>query len=178
MPHGSSLLSVVVVTMVGALGLSACGDRASGETRRAASTAGRTASSPCPSAEQVGQAAGFTLTFTQSLGGTPDTWMGCQYGLTGRYHGTFITVTGEPASRADSIYGEMKEKVKAINGDKAEADRLELGSGGWAFGGDSKGEAAAVVGSHVYHADFGYVGLASLGDQKDAMVRVLKLFAH
>jgi hypothetical protein len=27
-------------------------------------------------------------------------------------------------------------------------------------------------------AEFGYMGLGSLGDQKDAMVRVLKLFAR
>jgi hypothetical protein len=178
MRRGSSLRSVVGITMVGALGLSACGDHASGETKSAAATTPRTASSPCPSVEQVSKAAGFEVTFTQAIGTNPDSWMGCQYGLTGRYRGTFITVTGEPASRADSIYGEMKERVKAINGDQAEADRLDLGSGGWAFGGDSKGEAAAVVGSHVYHVDFGYVGLGSLGDQKDPMVRVLKLFAH
>lgn len=177
MRHGSLLFSAVVVVLVGTSGLTACGDRASGETH-AAAKAGRSASSACPTVEQVGAAAGFPVTFTQEIGGSADTWMGCQYQLTGRYHGTFIIVTAEPASGADSIYGEMKQRVKALNGENAEAERLALGSGGWAFGSDSKGEAAAVVGSHVYHAEFGYVGLGSLGDQKDAMVRVLKLVAH
>jgi hypothetical protein len=177
MRHGSPLLSAAVVTVVGTLSLTACGDRASGETHAAAGS-NRAASSSCPTVEQLGAAAGFTVTFTQQIGRDADTWLGCQYQLTGRYRGTFIMVTGEPASGADSIYGEMKQRVKSLNGQDAEAERLDLGSGGWAFGSDSKGEAAAVVGSHVYHAEFGYVGLGSLGDQKDAMIRVLKLFVH
>lgn len=174
---GSPLHSAVVVTVVGTLSLTACGDRAAGEAH-AAARSNRAASSACPTVEQVGAAAGFAVTFTQEIGRDPDTWIGCQYQLTGRYRGTFILITGEPAAGADSIYAEMKQKVKALNGQDAEADRLDLGSGGWAFGSDSKGEAAAVVGSHVYHAEFGYMGLGSLGDQKDAMVRVLKLFAR
>jgi hypothetical protein len=126
----------------------------------------------------VTAAAGFTVTFTQAIGSNPDTWMACQYALAGRYRGSGITITGEPASKADSIYAEIKQRVKAINGQDAEADRLDIGSGGWAFGADSHGEAAAVVGSHVYNVDFGHTGLGSMGDQKDAMVRVLKLMAH
>jgi hypothetical protein len=177
MRHGSSLLSVAAVLVVAAPSLTGCGDRASGATRSAAGSK-PAASSSCPTVEQVGTAAGFAVTFTQKLGRDADTWIGCQYQLTGRYHGTFIIVTGEPASGADSIYGEMKERVKDLNGSGAKAERLDLGSGGWAFGSDSKGEAAAVVGSHVYHAEFGYVGLGSLGDQKHAMIRVLNVFAR
>jgi hypothetical protein len=30
----------------------------------------------------------------------------------------------------------------------------------------------------VYHVELGHAGLGSIGDQKDAMVRVLKLFAR
>ena len=39
-------------------------------------------------------------------------------------------------------------------------------------------EAAAVVGSHVWHARLEYLLASSIGDQKEAMVRVLKLVAR
>jgi hypothetical protein len=181
MPRSSRSLALVLAAALAASTLPACGNRASGQAGAggsAASKPARSAPSSCPSVEQVSQAAGFQVTFTQSIGSNPDSWMACQYELAGRYRGSFITITGEPASKADSVYRELKERVKAVNGENAAADRLDFGSGGWAFGADSHGEAAAVAGSHVYHVDFGHTGLGSMGDQKDAMVRVLKLMAH
>ena len=178
MRHGSRLLPVVLAAMAGTVGLSACGDRASGATHASSSTPGRSTPTPCPTPEQVGAAAGFAVSFTTGSGTGPDTWMGCQYRMTGRYRSNSITVTGEPASKADSVHDYMKDRVKDVNGPDAELERLDVGHGGWAFGGDSHGEAAAVAGSHVYHVEFGAVGLASMGDQKDAMVRVLKVLAH
>jgi len=178
MPRTSRSLRLLLFTALATCALGACGKRASGETATAGGKPGRSPSA-CPSVEQVSQAAGFPVTFTQTIGTNPDTWMGCQWELTGRYRGSFIMLTGEPAANADSIYAEMKQAVKAINGQKAEAERLDLGSGGWAFGSDdSKSEAAAVIGSHVFHAELGYSGLGTIGNQKDAMVRVLKLMAR
>jgi hypothetical protein len=127
--------------------------------------------------EQVGQAAGFPVTLKQSI--VLDTWMGCSYEMTGRYRGAGFVLTGDPAAKADSVYAYVKQRVKDINGQDAEAERVNVGSGGWAFGADSKGEAAAVIGSHVYNVEFADVGvLRSLGDQKDAMIRVLKMMVH
>jgi hypothetical protein len=178
MSRSSRSFRLMLFTTLATCGLGACGKRASGETATASGKAGRPPSA-CPSVEQVSQAAGFPVTFTQAIGTNPDTWMGCQWEMTGRSRGTFIMLTGEPAANADSIYAEMKQAVKAINGQEAEADRLDLGSGGWAFGSeDSRSAAAAVIGSHVYHAELGYSGLGTIGNQKDAMVRVLKLMAH
>ena len=159
--------------------LGACGDRVSGQAGATGSAAksGRSAPSSCPSVEQISQAAGFPVTLKQSI--VTGTWMGCSYEMTGRYRGAGFVLTGEPASKADSVYAYVKQRVKDINGQDAVAERVNVGSGGWAFGADSKGEAAAVIGSHVYNVEFADVSvLRSLGDQKDAMVGVLKSMAH
>jgi hypothetical protein len=159
-------------------GLGACGDRASGETAAAGARPAGKATSFCPSVADLSAAAGFEVSFTQSIGNSPDSWVACQYEMTGRYRGTFVELTGEPASKADSVFGEIKRAVKGMKGVDAEADRLDLGSGGWAYGSNSLSDAAAVVGNHVYRSRMEYMGFNKIGDQKDAMVRVLKLIAH
>ena len=136
------------------------------------------ASSACPPAEQVSTAAGFPLTFVQSLGGGPAGWNICQYEMAGRYRGNFLELRNQPASRAQSIYDDLKRRAKGMLGQDAEADRVDLGSGGWAYGSNSLSDAAAVVGDRVYRATLDYPMAASFGDQKEAMVRVLKAIAH
>jgi hypothetical protein len=139
----------------------------------------RRASSPgCQPAAQVSTAAGFPVTLVQSLGGGPAGWNLCQYEMSGRYRGNFLQLGNQPASRAPSIFEEMKRSVKGMNGQDAEAERLDVGSEGWAWGSGSKSEAAAVVGSRVYRATLEYPMAASIGDQKEAMVRVLKVIAR
>jgi len=54
-------------------------------------------------------------------------------------------------------------------------DRIAVGEGGWAYGSSSESKAAAVAGGHLYQAKMNYFLFGSIGDQKDAMVRVLKL---
>ena len=113
-------LPLVLFSAFAAWGFGACGERASGETQAGASAAarpGRAAKTTCPTVEQVGEAAGFQVTFTQSIGSNPDTWMACQYEMTGRYRGNFLELTGEPASKADSVFAEMKRAVKGMKGD-------------------------------------------------------------
>jgi hypothetical protein len=179
MSRSSRSLRFVLFTTLATCALGACGDRASGQAGAAGSAGkpGRSASSSCPSVEQMGQAAGFPVTLKQSI--VTDNWMGCSYEMTGRYRGAGFVLTGEPAATADSVYAYVKQRVKEINGQDAEAERVNVGSGGWAFGADSKGEAAAVIGSHVYNVEFSDVALLrNLGDQKDAMIRVLKSMAH
>jgi hypothetical protein len=95
--------------------------------------------------------------------------------MTGRYRGTFIELTGNPASLAEDVFGKVKQSAKVMNGDRAEAQRIDVGSGGWAYGGDGGSEAAAADGAHVYHVTLRSGALSSVGDQKDALVRVLKL---
>jgi hypothetical protein len=166
-------LPLVLYSAFAAWGFGTCGERASGETARP----GRSARTACPTAEQVGGAAGFEVTFGQSLG-SPDTWMACQYQMTGRHRGNFLEIMADHASKAESVFADMKQAVKAMKGVNAELDRIDVGSPGWAYGSNSLSEAAAVAGSHVWHARLEYLISNSIGDQKDAMVRVLQLVAR
>jgi hypothetical protein len=127
---------------------------------------------------QVVEVAAFQVTFTRAIGSNPDRAMTCMYEMTGRYRGNFLELTGEPASKADSVFADMKQGVKWMNGVNAELDRIEFGTQGWAYGSNSTSEAAAVVGSHVWHAKLEYLAAGGIGDQKEAMVRLLKLIAR
>jgi hypothetical protein len=161
--------------MNGAVGLAriALERLGSGDARPA--VAGKRLTGGCPAVEQVGQAAGFPVTFTQSLGST---WSRCTYEMTGRYRGNFLELGRQPVARADAIFTEMQQAVKVMKGADAKPERIDLGSGGWAFGSNSKSEAAAVVGSQVYRASLSYMLAGDIGDQKDAMVRVLEAVAR
>lgn len=129
--------------------------------------------SPCPSPSDLGTAAGFELTFTQALG-VADPWMTCQYELAGRYRGTFLKLTVQPRSHADRLFAQVQRTAKARKGKDAGADRIALGDGGWAYGSGRRSQAAAIVRGRLYTADLEYSGLGSIGDQKEAMVRVLE----
>src|SRR6476646_6204322 len=155
-----------------AIGLGACGDGASGQATSAASKSSRPPSF-CPSFQDVSTAVGVPVTL-KTEGGSQDSFL-CGYEMTGRYRGTFIELTGNPASLAEDVFSKVKQSAKVMNGDKAEAERIDVGGGGWAYGGDGGSEAAAADGGHVYHVTLHSGPLSSVGDQKDAMVRVVKL---
>ncbi len=138
------------------------GDGAGGQRVTAKRSAG---GSPCPSPADIGAAASFQLTFTQALG-VSDPWMTCQYELTGRYRGTFLKLTVQPASHAGRLFAQVQRTAKALKGEDAEADRLTLGEGGWAYGCGRLAPQAC--------ADMEYFGSSAIGDQKEAMVRVLE----
>jgi hypothetical protein len=175
MPRTSRSLPLVLFATLAVGILGACGDRASGQTTSAASKSSRP-SSFCPSFEDVSKAAGIPVTL-KVAGGSRDSFL-CSYELTGRYRGTSIELTGNPASLAEDVFSKVKQSVKVMNGDKAEAERIDIGSGGWAYGGDAGSEAAAADGGHVYHVTLHSGPLSSIGDQKDAMVGILKLMVQ
>ena len=97
--NGDRFLEVNYLTsttdMNGAVGLSrtALGRLGSGEAKPAASAAGGKLRGGCPAVEQVGQAAGFPVTFTTSIG---NTWSRCMYEMTGRYRGNFLELSRQP----------------------------------------------------------------------------------
>jgi hypothetical protein len=174
-------LPLLLISAFAAWSLGACGERASREAQAggsAASGSGGSSNGSCPTVEQVSQAAGFQVTFTSSMGRTPDTWMVCQYEMTGRHRGTFLQLMGNPASKADSVFADMKQAVKGMKGVNAELEKIDVGTQGWAYGSNSLSEAAAVTGSHVWHSTLEYLMVTDIGDQKDAMVRVLELVAR
>jgi hypothetical protein len=112
---------------------------------------------------------GTQVTFTQSVGGF------CMYELTGRYRGVFVELLTQPATRADDVFADMRRVVKGMKGQEATPDRVSLGDGGWAFGSGSMSRAAVVANGRLYQANMDYMGFESIGDQKDAMVKVLEL---
>ena len=162
--------------MNGAVGLAKIAMRrlGSGDAKHSTSAAAARSTGGCPDPEQVGKAAGFPVTFTQSIGSS---WSLCQYELTGRYRGNFLELARQPASMAEAMFTEMRQTVKVMNGADAKPDRVALGGGGWAYGSSTKSDAAVVIGSHAYRATLAYM-LSDLGDQKDAMVRVLEAVAR
>jgi hypothetical protein len=161
--------------MNGAVGLARIALERLGSGEAKPGAGGKRPTGGCPAVEQVGEAAGFPLTFTQSLG---NPWSRCMYEMTGRYRGNFLQLGRQPAARADAIFAEMQQAVKVMKGETAKPERIDLGSGGWAFGSNSKSEAAAVVGSQVYRVSLDYMLAGDIGDQKDAMVRVLEAAAR
>lgn len=164
--------ALILITALGTVGLGPCGDDASGQATTAASKSSRPPS-VCPSADAVSTAAGFPVTLKTS-GGSQDSFL-CGYEMTGRYRGAFIELTANPAALAEDVFRKVKQSAKVMNGDRAEAEKVDVGSGGWAYGGDAGSEAAAAGGGHVYHVTLRSGVLSSIGDQKDAMVRILKL---
>jgi hypothetical protein len=167
MPSAPWSLRLLFVAAV----LAGCGGGASGQATSAAARSGGPHSF-CPSAEDVSTAAGFPV-ILRVAGGSQDSF-DCVYEMTGRYRGTTIELTGNPASLAEDVFTKVKRSAKAMNGANAEAQRIDVGSGGWAYGGGGS-EAAAAGGGHVYHAALQSGPLSSVGDQKDAMVRIVKL---
>jgi hypothetical protein len=166
----------VMQALVVAAGLSACGGGGDSSRAAAAQSAAKpgSASSRCPTTDAVATAAGFPVT-PSATQGDPDTWLICQYELTGRNRGTFLEIEVLPASGADSIFAKIADWTKGMNGIDAKPDRITVGEGGWAFGSGSSSHAAAVVGGRVYHAYMDYLFSTTIGDQKEAMVRLVEL---
>jgi hypothetical protein len=152
-----------------AVTLLACGERAAGESAAGERTVHAAAKGPaCPSVEDMTMAMGTPVTFTQSIGGF------CMYELTG-HRGVFVELITQPASRAEDVFADMRRVVKGMKGQEATPDRVDLAEGGWAFGSGGMSRAAVVAKGRLYQANMDYMGAETIGDQKDAMVRVLEL---
>jgi hypothetical protein len=171
MSAASWSLKLVLVPVV----LGASGQATSAQVKSAAAKSGGPASY-CPSSGDVSTAAGFTVTLKAAVGSRDS--FDCVYEMTGRYRGTTMELIGNPASMADGVFRKVKQSAKIMNGQQAEAEPIDAGTGGWAYGGDAGNEAAAADRGHVYHATLGGSVLSSLGNQKDALVRVLKLMVQ
>jgi hypothetical protein len=170
MPPVSEWIRPSVLAALAAMTLSGCGERAAGESATAERTARVSANgSTCLPVEDMTTAMGTPVTFTQSIGSI------CQYELTGSYRGVFIELTTQPASRAEDVFADMRRVVKGMKGQEATPDRVDLGEGGWAFGSGGMSRAAVLANGRLYQANMDYMGFETIGNQKDALVRVLEL---
>ena len=176
MRRKSEWLRITLVAALAVGNLAACGESAAADGPGAQRQVGVRApaqSSPCPSVPDMNKAMGTEVTFTRSFGGSP--WITCMYELTGRYRGVFVELSVQPASHADAVFARLRQVTKGMNGQAAEPAKVDLGDGGYAFGSGSMSRAAIVSKGRLYQADMDYMGFESIGDQKDAMVRVLEL---
>lgn len=170
MRHVWNRIRFSLLATVAAATIPACGEGAEGEGNARQGVAGATVKgSTCPSVSDMTTAMDTPVTFSRSIGGF------CMYELTGRYRGVFVELLTQPASRADDVFAHMRQVVQGMKGQGATPDRVDLGDGGWAFGSGSMSRAAVVAKGRLYQANMNYMGFESIGDQKDAMVRVLEL---
>ncbi|HEX6616232.1 MAG TPA: hypothetical protein VF046_08010 [Gemmatimonadales bacterium] len=129
---------------------------------------GAAAAPPCPSTADVETAVGFPVK------AVPVPVDGCMYELTGPYRGVMISLMYQPATRANDVFGDIREAVKA-EGPNAQPDRLSLGEGGWGYGSRGKKEAAAVSRGRLYHVEIEYDRFESLKLRDDAALQVIAL---
>ena len=84
-----------------------------------------------------------------------------------------IELSVQPAQRADAVFEAIQSGAKITMGQSAQADPIEVGERGWAFGSGSRSEAAARAGGKVYHARMQNPLNTSIPDRRDAMVRLV-----
>ena len=97
----------------------------------------------------------------------------CAYVGTDDKLGASVTTIVGPADQADEIFGKMRESVKLFEGTSAELETIKVGERGYAYGGGSKSEAAAVSGGRLYRVEVVSSASADIGNKKDAMVRIV-----
>jgi hypothetical protein len=130
---------------------------------------GSTGVAPCPTPADIETTIGFPVK------AHPQVSDRCMYELTGQYRGAFVTLSYQPATRADDVYAEIRRRVKGAKGVNAQPDPLSLGERGLAYSSLGKKEAATVSQGQLYHVEMDYDLFESLNFREDAAVRVIEL---
>ena len=161
--HGSVVMVVWLVL--------ACTGR-DGATAQRPATGGASAQSICLSADLVSQTVGFPVTVlaqgTRSYGDTEI----CAYQAV-ESQGVFVSLIVQPVGGEEDPIAGVKAGPKALLGAQAEADPVAIGDGGYAYGSDTKSEAAVRKGNRVYYADV-TASAGSTGDKKAAVIELLR----
>lgn len=128
----------------------------------------------CPDAATVSETVGIAVRAFPAGTMTQGPSVICAYEATDRSTGTFVSLVIEPASEADKAFDEVRSAARAFLGQGAEADAIDVGERGLAYGASSKSEAVAVAGGRLYRVDVTSTGQAELGDRKAGLVLLLK----
>ena len=120
-----------------AAGLLAWGQGAAEEPRRAGA-AGIMGVAPCPTPADIETTIGFPVKAHPQISDR------CMYELTGQYQGAFVTLSYQPATRADDVYADIRQRVKGARGVNAQPDPVRVGEGGLAYNSRGKKEATTV----------------------------------
>jgi hypothetical protein len=154
--HRSSRSTSTIGILALSLGLVAWGGTSAG-------------AAPCPTPADIETTIGFPVR------AHPQVSDRCMYELTGRYRGAFVTLSYQPATRADDLFADIRKKVKGIKGVNAQPDRLSVGEGGLGYSSMGRKEAATVSKGQLYHVEMDYDLFEDLSLREDAAVRVIEL---
>jgi hypothetical protein len=98
----------------------------------------------------------------------------CAYQGTDNTLGVSVTTIVGPAERAEEVFGKMRQSATLFLGASAAPEAVTVGERGFAYGGGSKSEAAAVAGGRLYHAEVMSTASANLGDKKAGLVEIVR----
>ena len=129
---------------------------------------------PCLAEADIANAIGFQVRVIRETTRSVGEHVSCNYQVTddkAAKLGAFVSINVAPASKGDEFLERVRSGAKTIAGKEAEV--IDVGERGYAYGGASMSEAAAIAGGRAYH-----VGVSSLersiGDKKDAVFEILK----
>jgi len=129
---------------------------------------------PCLNEADIGNAIGFQVRVVRETTRSVGEHVSCNYQVNDEKatkFGAFVAINVAPASKGDEFLERVRSGAQTIAGKQAEA--IDVGERGYAYGGNSMSEAAALAGGRAYH-----VGVSSLehsiGDKKDALIQILK----
>ena len=181
----------ILVLVISAAGLGACGKGPGGGGPPAASdapatreTPAATASTPVPdegagesclAAADVSRAVGLDVRDFPAGTSTSGDTIVCSYQLADEALGAFVTTVAGPSQEGEAVFDEMEETVALTLGAGVVPEEIAVGERGLAYGSLSRSEAAAISGGRLYHAGIVSSASADLGDRKDGMIEVLRM---
>jgi hypothetical protein len=150
----------------------ACGDRDAGKTQGGTARAGTAPT--CPDASFISTTIGFTVRSMRDASRSAPGTLLCAYQATDPRLGAFVSIAVAPLAAGEDAMSEIRAAARTILGAQADAQPIDVGERGYAYGSVSKSEAAAIRMSQVYHVDVTAAGTPRLGDKKDAVIAILR----
>ena len=155
------------------VGAVACGEKNGARADDDAAASARRAPS-CPDASFISTTIGFTVRSMPDASRSEPGTLLCAYQATDTALGAFVSIAVAPLSPGEDAMSEVRESAKTVLGEQADAEAIDVGERGYAYGSMSKSEAAAIRTSQVYRVDVTSTASARLGDRKAAVVAILR----
>jgi hypothetical protein len=155
-----------------AAALGACGDGGDASAQRP--RAPGQGQSFCLSAAEMSQAVGFqvgVLPQGTRVFGPAEV---CAYEGTDQLRGTFVSLSAGPAGGEEDPMEKVRETAKLMLGASAEAEPIDVGDGGFAYGSGPQSEAVARKGDRTYYVQVATTGAGGPGSKKAELVALLR----
>jgi hypothetical protein len=162
----------VMLTLL-CIAAAACGDRNGRSGERAPAARGPAAPS-CPDAGFISTTIGVAVRSRPDASRSEPGTLLCAYQTTDKARGAFVSIAVAPLSPGEDAMAEIRASARAVLGEQADAEPIDVGDRGYAYGSSSKSGAAAIRQSRVYRVDVTSVTGAPLGDRKAAVVTILR----